>query len=42
MEEIQESLNELISVLKDLARDIEDQNDTVQRIYNILEEINER
>lgn len=42
MEEIQESLNELISVLKDLARDIEDQNDTVQRIYNILEEINDR
>lgn len=42
MEEIQESLNELISVLKDLSRDIEDQNDTVQRIYNILEEINER
>lgn len=42
MEEIQESLNELISVLKDLARDIEDQNDTVQRMYNILEEMNER
>jgi len=42
MEEIQESLNELIGVLKDLSRYVEEQNDTIQRMYTILEEINDR